>query len=51
VATDENFSGDDFLIFRDQNAVELALNYAQQGNWKAVELLFTYHGNQTLSHR
>ncbi|XP_065910966.1 NBAS subunit of NRZ tethering complex-like isoform X2 [Dysidea avara] len=51
VATDENFSGDDFLVFRDQNVVELALNYAQQGNWKAVGLLFTYHGNQTLPHR
>jgi len=29
VETDENFSGDDFLMFRDQNVVELALNYAQ----------------------
>lgn len=29
MATDEQFSGEDFYLFRDRNLVELAVDYAQ----------------------
>ncbi|XP_060067245.1 NBAS subunit of NRZ tethering complex-like [Ylistrum balloti] len=40
-----------FEKFRSQNIVEAAVNYAQHGDWKALEHLFTYHGETLKPHR
>ncbi|XP_053405478.1 NBAS subunit of NRZ tethering complex-like [Mercenaria mercenaria] len=40
-----------FEKFRSQNIVELAVDYAQSSDWKALETLFTFHGHELLPHR
>ncbi|XP_074650577.1 NBAS subunit of NRZ tethering complex-like [Tubulanus polymorphus] len=48
---DERYDHTLFKKFRSQNIVEAAVEYAQNGDWKAVDCIFTYHGEDVLPHR
>lgn len=47
----ERFSSSFFEKFRAQSALESTVQFAHEGNWQAVEIMFTYNGAQTLPHR
>ncbi|XP_033750641.1 neuroblastoma-amplified sequence-like [Pecten maximus] len=51
VAAVSRFNDKFFEKFRSQNIVEAAVNYARQGDWKALESLFIYHGETLKPHR
>ncbi|XP_021365609.1 neuroblastoma-amplified sequence-like [Mizuhopecten yessoensis] len=51
VAAVSRFNDKFFEKFRSQNIVEAAMNYARHGDWKALDLLFTYHGETLKPHR
>lgn len=40
-----------YEIFRRQNIVDSAVDFARSGNTTAVKLLFTYHGKEILPYR
>ena len=49
---EESYSVKHFSIFRSCNLVEFATDhYAYEENFKALEILFTYHGSCILPHR
>ncbi|XP_077988543.1 NBAS subunit of NRZ tethering complex-like [Glandiceps talaboti] len=50
-AAEERFIDKYFRKFRSQNIVEAAVEYAREGDWNAVDSIFTYHGKDTLPHR
>jgi hypothetical protein len=36
--------------FRTVSLITSTVKFAREGNWKAVEIMFTYHGNAVLPH-
>ncbi|XP_041464544.1 neuroblastoma-amplified sequence-like [Lytechinus variegatus] len=40
----------DFEKFRSENIVEAAVRMARDSDWKALEIMFTYHGKDILPH-
>ena len=48
---EELFDGKFFEKFRSQNIVELSVDYARAGDWRALDAVFTYHGEDVLPHR
>ncbi|XP_069137324.1 NBAS subunit of NRZ tethering complex-like [Argopecten irradians] len=51
VAAVSRFNDKFFQKFRAQNIVEAAVTYARQGDWRALENLFVYHGETLKPHR
>ncbi|XP_052240269.1 NBAS subunit of NRZ tethering complex-like isoform X2 [Dreissena polymorpha] len=51
VTAAERYEAKFFEKFRSQNMVQTAITYAQNSDWKALEVLFTYHGRELLPHR
>ena len=47
----ERFNSDFYRDFRSRNVVQLAVEYAQNSDWKALETLLTYHHNDLAIHR
>ncbi|KAK3097270.1 hypothetical protein FSP39_008222 [Pinctada imbricata] len=47
----ERFNPDFFKEFRSRNIVEVATDYARNSDWKALDLLFLYHGELLVPHR
>ncbi|WAR01028.1 NBAS-like protein, partial [Mya arenaria] len=47
----ERYDAKFFEKFRSQNMVQTAITYAQNSDWKALEILLTYHGEELLPHR
>ncbi|XP_070541643.1 NBAS subunit of NRZ tethering complex-like [Ptychodera flava] len=50
-AAEERFDDKYFRKFRSQNIVEAAVEFARDGDWQALDSIFTYHGSDTLPHR
>ncbi|KAF6105051.1 NBAS subunit of NRZ tethering complex [Phyllostomus discolor] len=50
-APEQRFDAEFFKKFRNQNIVLSARTYARESNVQALEILFTYHGPDLLSHR
>ncbi|KAJ8315923.1 hypothetical protein KUTeg_006524 [Tegillarca granosa] len=50
-AAAERFNHKFFQKFRSQNIVEAAVEYARNSDWKALEILMTYHGEKLSEHR
>ncbi|KAK7115948.1 NBAS subunit of NRZ tethering complex-like [Littorina saxatilis] len=50
-AAAERFNADFYKEFRAQNIVQLAAEYAQSSDWRALETLFTFHHADLASHR
>ncbi|XP_077865799.1 NBAS subunit of NRZ tethering complex-like [Saccoglossus kowalevskii] len=50
-AAEEHFDHSFFRKFRSQNIVETAVEYSQDGDWRALDAIFTYHGRYTSLHR
>ncbi|XP_024408243.2 NBAS subunit of NRZ tethering complex [Desmodus rotundus] len=50
-APEQRFDAEFFKKFRNQNIVLSARTYARESNVQALEILFTYHGSDLLSHR
>lgn len=48
---DEQYDHNFFKKFRSQCGLEAAIYFACNSNWEAVAALFTYHGEETLTHR
>ncbi|XP_022807104.1 neuroblastoma-amplified sequence-like isoform X1 [Stylophora pistillata] len=40
-----------FERFRELNILQAAVEYAREGNWEALDVIFTYHGKETIPHR
>lgn len=47
----ERFSSSFFEKFRSQSALQSTIQFAHQGDWQAVVIMFTFNGAQTLPHR
>ncbi|XP_031558111.1 neuroblastoma-amplified sequence-like isoform X2 [Actinia tenebrosa] len=47
----EEYSKEFFQGFRETNVVQAAVQYAKDGEWEALDAIFTYHGLHTLPHR
>ncbi|XP_075215601.1 NBAS subunit of NRZ tethering complex-like isoform X2 [Lycorma delicatula] len=47
---DDNFDREFYNTFRQQDIVLSAIEFARQGNFKAVEYILTYHGSETLKY-
>eukprot|EP01116_Phalansterium_solitarium_P023335 TRINITY_DN8107_c1_g1_i1.p1 TRINITY_DN8107_c1_g1~~TRINITY_DN8107_c1_g1_i1.p1 ORF type:complete len:2417 (-),score=769.50 TRINITY_DN8107_c1_g1_i1:100-7350(-) len=45
------YNADDWARFRERDAIEMAVAYAQDENYHALQVLFTYHGDDTLPYR
>lgn len=45
-----HFKADVYRKFREQSVLESAINFARSGNFDAVSVLFTCHGDETLDH-
>lgn len=50
-AAEEKYDAEFFKKFRSQNIVLSARNYARDSNVQALDILFTYHGDELLHHR
>ncbi|XP_076465960.1 NBAS subunit of NRZ tethering complex-like isoform X2 [Babylonia areolata] len=50
-AAAERFSAEFYKEFRTRNIVQIAAEYAQCSDWKALEILFTYHHTDLAPHR
>ncbi|XP_074905217.1 NBAS subunit of NRZ tethering complex isoform X3 [Buteo buteo] len=50
-AAEQNYDGEFFKKFRNQNIVLSARTYARESNVRALEILFTFHGSALLPHR
>eukprot|EP00731_Ephydatia_muelleri_P015825 Em0009g249a len=50
IAADEHFDDEFFVNFRSKNLVQATIEYAQEGNGRAVEILFTHHSQVILPH-
>jgi len=50
-AADEHFDGEFFEQFRCTNLVKIAIGYARDGDYRALDILFSYHGEVLLPHR
>uniref|UniRef100_A0A672GZU3 Neuroblastoma-amplified sequence N-terminal domain-containing protein n=1 Tax=Salarias fasciatus TaxID=181472 RepID=A0A672GZU3_SALFA len=50
-AAEEKYDAEFFKKFRSQNIVLSARNYARESNVQALDILFTYHGEELLQHR
>ncbi|KAF6321497.1 NBAS subunit of NRZ tethering complex [Rhinolophus ferrumequinum] len=50
-ASEQRYDAEFFKKFRNQNIVLSARNYARESNVQALQILFTYHGPDLLSHR
>lgn len=44
----DTFDGESYAKFRDCDLVAAAIEYAHEENFKALEVLFTYHGTVVL---
>ncbi|XP_025077701.1 neuroblastoma-amplified sequence-like [Pomacea canaliculata] len=47
----ERFNAEFYKDFRSRNIVELAVHYAQNSDWQALEILFTFHHDDLIPHR
>ncbi|XP_015247730.1 PREDICTED: neuroblastoma-amplified sequence [Cyprinodon variegatus] len=50
-AAEQKYDAEFFKKFRSQNIVLSARNYARESNVQALNILFTYHGEELLQHR
>uniref|UniRef100_A0A8C5N9R9 Neuroblastoma-amplified sequence n=1 Tax=Gouania willdenowi TaxID=441366 RepID=A0A8C5N9R9_GOUWI len=50
-AAEQKYDAEFFKKFRSQNIVLSARNYARESNVQALDILFTYHGEELLQHR
>ncbi|XP_047243058.1 NBAS subunit of NRZ tethering complex isoform X3 [Girardinichthys multiradiatus] len=50
-SAEQKYDADFFKTFRSQNIVLSARNYARESNVQALNILFTYHGEELLQHR
>uniref|UniRef100_A0A1A7XPK9 Neuroblastoma amplified sequence n=1 Tax=Iconisemion striatum TaxID=60296 RepID=A0A1A7XPK9_9TELE len=50
-AAEQKYDAEFFKTFRSQNIVLSARNYARESNVQALDILFTYHGEELLQHR
>ncbi|XP_062511926.1 NBAS subunit of NRZ tethering complex-like isoform X2 [Corticium candelabrum] len=50
VAAEERFSKEQFQHFRSRDLLEAAVSYAQAEDWRAVQAIFTHHGDAVLPH-
>uniref|UniRef100_A0A8C6NXV8 NBAS subunit of NRZ tethering complex n=1 Tax=Nothobranchius furzeri TaxID=105023 RepID=A0A8C6NXV8_NOTFU len=50
-AAEQKYDAEFFKTFRSQSIVLSARNYARESNVQALDILFTYHGEELLQHR
>lgn len=50
IGSPTKYNSADYGNFRKQPAIVATVNFARQGNWQAVSIMFTYMGNEVLPH-